>query len=90
MPQFFILFYANYTIQANQTGGYGTMPPLNTPLITFKHNSALTFSRFLRNCWEPASGVSKSDAIIRLINMPYGCVAEERCKPAESLSVFRY
>ena len=35
MPQFCILFYANYTILATQRGGgHGPMPPLNTPLIT--------------------------------------------------------
>ena len=28
MPQFCILFYANYTILATQKGGHGTMPPL--------------------------------------------------------------
>ena len=32
MPQFRILFYANYTILATQRGGRGPMPPLNTPL----------------------------------------------------------
>ena len=32
MPQFCILFYANYTILATQRG-HGTMPPLNTPLL---------------------------------------------------------
>ena len=33
MPQFCILFYANYTILATQRGGHGQMPPLNTPLL---------------------------------------------------------
>ena len=32
IPQFCILFYANYTILATQRGGHGIMPPLNTPL----------------------------------------------------------
>ena len=27
MPQFCMLFYANYTILATQRGGHGTMPP---------------------------------------------------------------
>ena len=34
MPQFCILFYANYTILATQRGGHGPVPPLNTPLGT--------------------------------------------------------
>ena len=38
-------------------------------MITFKHNSPLTFSRFLQNSWQPTA-VHKSDAIFRLINMP--------------------
>ena len=32
MPQFYIMFYANFTILATQIGGHGTMPLLNTPL----------------------------------------------------------
>ena len=34
MPQFCVLFYANYTILVTQRGGHGTIapPPLNTPL----------------------------------------------------------
>ena len=34
MPQFCILFFANYTILATQRGGHGPMlPPQNTPLV---------------------------------------------------------
>ena len=32
MPQFCILFYANYTILATQRGAMAQCPPLNTPL----------------------------------------------------------
>ena len=32
MPQFRILFYANYTILMTQKGCHGQMGPLNTPL----------------------------------------------------------
>ena len=36
MPQFYVLFYANYTVLASQRGGHGTIdPPLNTPLLLF-------------------------------------------------------
>ena len=38
-------------------------------IITFKHNFSLTFSRSLRNCWQPTA-VHISDAIFRLINAP--------------------
>ena len=32
MPQFRILFYANYTILVTQSGGVAQLPPLNIPL----------------------------------------------------------
>ena len=60
-------------------------------IITFKHFSPWTFSHFfLQNFWQPAAAC-KSDAIFRyvLLTRLYGCVAEETCKPAESLPVFR-
>ena len=34
MPEFCILFYANYTILATQRGAMAKWPPLNTPLIS--------------------------------------------------------
>ena len=40
MPQFYMLFYANYTILVNQRGG---MAPLNTPLVIWAPNQAHRF-----------------------------------------------
>ena len=39
MPQFSVLFYANYTILATQRGGMAPCPPLNTPLPKTKSTS---------------------------------------------------
>ena len=48
MPQFCILFYANYTILATQRGGgNGPMPPLNTPLFTTKKLGSITKNEIL-------------------------------------------
>ena len=33
----------------------------------------------MQTCWQP-SPVHKCDAVIRLINSPYGCVADYGCK----------
>ena len=38
MPHFRILFYANYTILANQRGAMAPWPPPNTPLIISRMN----------------------------------------------------
>ena len=38
-------------------------------MITFKHNSPLTFSRFFANCWQPTIA-QRSDATFRLIDTP--------------------
>ena len=46
------------------------------------------FRDFMRNCWQPTA-VRKSDTIFLLTRL-YGCVAEETCKPAESLPVLRW
>ena len=58
MPQFCILFYANYTILATQKRGGGMAPcPLKTPLIALHnleekkdHNTELSFEQLRESC----------------------------------------
>ena len=37
-----LTFLCNFAILTTQRGGYGTMPPLNTPLVTKQANLRLT------------------------------------------------
>ena len=64
MLQCCILFYANYTILATQSGGHGPMaPPLNTPLDIISHQS--TFCAFVLMCTRAEKPLSPKYTMLR-------------------------
>ena len=61
MPQFCMLFYAKYTILANQRGGHGPNPlPRNTPLITLSCDRNIELTRHPTN--QQANSTSETSA----------------------------
>ena len=66
MLHFCILFYANYTILANQRGGHGPMPPLNTPLswaVKQRFDCAYKTLYTIYQRWSPRGQILKSLAL---------------------------
>ena len=67
MPQFCILFYANFTILATQRGGMAQWPPLNTPLFIlifcfwFRKTSYTQMFVYLGHVRNALTGTMQSD-----------------------------